>query len=582
MVVDWIQQALLIGAAIVFAALAFGALSQRAGVPLLLVFLVVGMLAGEDGPGGIPFDDHETAFLVGNLALAVILLDGGLRTRFATFRAALWPSLTLATAGVAITAALTGALAVWLFGFDWRVGLLVGAIVGSTDAAAVFALLKAGGLRLSPRVGQTLEIESGANDPMAVFLTVTLIAAITRPEAATPAALAIELAQQFGIGLAAGLVAGELLSRTLTLLRRRGLLGDALQSLWLVSGGVALFAATNLGGGSGFLAVYLAGLVAGNRRAGVGEDALRALDGLAWLAQCGMFLLLGLLVTPRHLVDSLAPALVLALSLMFVVRPAMVAIVLPWFRFTWREIAYIAWVGLRGAVPIVLAVFPFLAGVPDAAVIFEVAFVVAIASLVLQGTSVAWVARRLGVTLPPLAEPLVRAPLDPFGPANQAFVQFRVESAGPLAGTEASTIDWPRGARLVSVVRGDASLAPAGAGTLAPGDLLGFVAEPAAEGELAQWFREDAAAAWHAAFGDFAFAGDALLEDVAALYGAALPPGEPAGSTLAEALSRALGRAPAPGDVARVGGLHLSVSEMEQGRITRVGLRLPRTRRPGN
>ena len=575
---DWIQQALLIGAAIVFGALAFGALSQRAGVPLLLVFLVVGMLAGEDGPGGIMFDDHETAFLVGNLALAVILLDGGLRTRIATFRAALWPSLALATVGVAITAVLTGAAAVWLFGFGWPVGLLVGAIVGSTDAAAVFALLKAGGLRLSPRVGQTLEIESGANDPMAVFLTVTLIAAITRPQEATAAALALELAQQFGVGLAAGLAGGEALSRTLTLLRRRGLLGDALQSLWLVSGGVALFAATNLLGGSGFLAVYVAGLVAGNRRTGVGEDTLRALDGLAWLAQCGMFLLLGLLVTPRYLVDSLAPALTLALLLMFVVRPAMVAVVLPWFRFSWREIAFIGWVGLRGAVPIVLAVFPFLAGVADAATIFEIAFVVAIASLLLQGTTVARMARLLRVTLPPLADPSVRVPLDPLGPADAAFVQFRVEPAAPLLGVDARSIDWPAGARLVNVVRGGASLPAGEAGRLAAGDQAGFIANPAAEAELAQWFREDAAAAWHQAFGDFEFDGDARFGDVAAVYAATAPPDGLAAATLAEAMERALGRVPAPGDVADVGGLRLSVSEMARGRITRVGLRLPRTR----
>jgi cell volume regulation protein A len=575
---DWIQQGLLIGASVVFAALAFGALSQRAGVPLLLVFLVVGMLAGEDGPGGIPFDDHETAFLVGNLALAVILLDGGLRTRIATFRAALWPSLTLATVGVAITAGLTGAAAVWLFGFDWPVGLLVGAIVGSTDAAAVFALLKAGGLRLSPRVGQTLEIESGANDPMAVFLTVTLIAAVTRPQEATAVALALDLARQFGVGLVAGLAGGEGLSRTLAFLRRRGLLGDALQSLWLVSGGVAVFAATNLLGGSGFLAVYVAGLVAGNRRAGVGEDTLRALDGLAWLAQCGMFLLLGLLVTPRNLVDSLAPALVLSLLLMLVLRPAMVAVVLPWFRFSWREIAYIGWVGLRGAVPIVLAVFPFLAGVPDAAVIFEIAFVVAIASLLLQGTTVARMARALRVTLPTLAEPTVHAPLDPLGPAHDAFVQFRVAPAAPLAGVNAGSVDWPAGARPVNVVRGDRSMPPHEAGPLAPCDMVGFIAGPAAEAELAQWFREDAAAAWHAAFGDFELDGDALLADVAALYGATVPTGLGGDATLADALRRVLGRAPAPVDVAVVGGLRLSVSEMAQGRITRVGLRLPRTR----
>jgi cell volume regulation protein A len=263
---------------------------------------------------------------------------------------------------------------------------------------------------------------------------------------------------------------------------------------------------------------------------------------------------------------------------MFVVRPAMVAVVLPWFRFSWRETAYIGWVGLRGAVPIVLAVFPFLAGVADAATIFEIAFVVAIASLLLQGTTVARMARLLRVTLPPLADPSVRAPLDPLGPADAAFVQFRVEPAAPLLGVDARSIDWPAGARLVNVVRGGASLPAGEAGRLAAGDQAGFIADPAAEAELAQWFREDAAAAWHQAFGDFEFDGDARFGDVAAVYAATAPPDGLAAATLAEAMERALGRVPAPGDVADVGGLRLSVSEMERGRITRVGLRLPRTR----
>jgi len=227
-------------------------------------------------------------------------------------------------------------------------------------------------------------------------------------------------------------------------------------------------------------------------------------------------------------------------------------------------------------------VFPFLAGIPDASVIFEVAFVVSIASLLLQGTTVAPMARALRVTLPPLAEPSVRVSLDPLGPAQASFVQFRVESAGPLLGIAAAPIDWPAGARPVSVTRAAASLPPGEAGLLAPGDLVGFIADPPAQAELAQWFREDAAKFWHAAFGDFEFAADARLAEVAAFYDAHPPPTEFAQHTLAEALYDALGRAPAEGDVAVVGGLRLSVSQMEHGRITRVGLRLPGTRPAAN
>lgn len=573
---DSLQQLLLVGAALVFTALVFGALSQRAGIPLLLVFLVFGMLAGEDGLGRIRFDDYETAFLVGNLALAVILLDGGLRTRFTTFRAALWPSLALSTAGVVLTVVLVGMATVWALGFDWRVGLLLGAIVGSTDAAAVFALLKTGGLRLSERVAQTLEIESGANDPMAVFLTVGLIATIVQPEEATAAKLALDLAQQFGIGTLVGVLAGELLSRALGSFRRSGTMGEGLWSLLLASGGVAAFALANLAGGSGFLAVYLAGLVVGNRRGGPGDDTLRAMDGLAWLAQCGMFLLLGLLVTPRNLADSFAPAMLLALFLMFVARPLMVALVLAPFRFRLHEIGFIAWVGLRGAVPIVLAVFPLMAGVAAAPLLFEFAFVVALTSLLLQGTTVAAAARVFRVTLPPRATPVARVVLDPLGPATGSFTQYRVHRDCPMRGARIASIDWPAGARLVSVVRGDALLTPAEAHLLQAGDLAGFVAEPAADVELSGWFGANAAEAWHRAFGDFEFAAATRFGEVAALYGRGAVRADLAALTLGEAVRMTLGRAVTEGDAAEVGGLKLCVSEMDGASIARVALRLPR------
>lgn len=210
-----LNHVLLAGALTLLFALLLGAASSRIGLPFLLVFLVVGMLAGEDGPGGIVFDDHRLSFFVGNLALAVILLDGGLRTRFASFRVGLRPALVLATAGVVLTAALVAAGAAWAFGLDWRRAALLGAIVGSTDAAAVFALLKSAGVRLGDRIAATLEIESGANDPMAVFLTVGLIGVVLAPTAAPLGSLALELVQQFGIGAGAGLALGHVAGRAL-------------------------------------------------------------------------------------------------------------------------------------------------------------------------------------------------------------------------------------------------------------------------------------------------------------------------------------------------------------------------------
>jgi cell volume regulation protein A len=398
---DFINAPLLAAATLVFASMLAGMLSARAGFSFLLVFLVAGMLAGEDGPGGLLFGDFRLSFWVGNVALAVILLDGGLRTSFVTFRTGLKPSLLLATLGVLLSALLTGCAAMWLLDLDWRLGLLLGAIVGSTDAAAVFALLKSSGV--TQRVAATLEIESGMNDPMAVFLTLSCIGLIVgagpgeTADAATLQGLLGSLALQFGLGAAAGVLAGLLLAG---LLRRLPAPDGAVLALLLVSGGLGLFALTGLLCGSGFLAIYLFGMVLANR-AGEGlRAALDAMDGYAWLAQAIMFLLLGLLVTPSSVLQTAVPALGVAAVLMLLARPAAVWLCLAPLRFEAREVWFIAWVGLRGAVPIVLAIFPLMAGVAGAMPLFNVAFVVVLISLLLQGSTIGWAARRLGVVLP--------------------------------------------------------------------------------------------------------------------------------------------------------------------------------------
>ncbi|CAG1018049.1 K(+)/H(+) antiporter NhaP2 [Burkholderiaceae bacterium] len=398
---DFIYIPLLAAAALLFLSLVLGVFSSRAGFPLLLVFLLAGGLAGEDGPGGYHFDNFPLSFWVGNIALAVILLDGGLRTSFSRFRTGLKPSLLLATLGVVLSAALTGLAAMWLLDLQWQHGMLLGAIVGSTDAAAVFALLNRSGVALNERVGATLEIESGMNDPMAVYLTLAFIGLITAAEAGGgAAAMGLALAQQFGwgtlIGAAGGFAMAALVQRTPVEGAGGGIFG-----LLLGSAGLGVFALAGLVGGSGFLAVYLFGLVVGNRTQPKVEAALVAMDGYAWLAQAGMFLLLGLLVTPSDMVMTAWPALGVAAVLMFVARPAAVWLCLAPHRFRPNEVWFIAWVGLRGAVPIVLAIFPLMAGVPQAMLLFNVAFAVVLASLLLQGTTISFLARRLGVALPP-------------------------------------------------------------------------------------------------------------------------------------------------------------------------------------
>lgn len=403
---DFLALPLLVAAALVFFSVLAGVVSARAGFSFLLVFLLVGTLAGEDGPGGLVFNDFRLSFWVGNIALAVILLDGGLRTDFDTFRTGLKPSLLLATLGVVLSAGITGAAARWLLDLSWPMALLVGAIVGSTDAAAVFSLLKSSGVRLNERVAATLEIESGVNDPMAVYLTLALIgfalAATTADSGAGLSALEVlrSLALQFGWGGALGLGAGFAMAELLKRLGRGVDGGGGIRALLLVSGGLTVFAATTWLGGSGFLAVYAMGVVAGNRARRQVRSTLSAMDGYAWLSQAGMFLLLGLLVTPSQLLPTLGPALGVSLVLMLVARPLAVALCLVPLRFPPREIAFVSWVGLRGAVPIVLAMFPLMAGVPGAHIFFNVAFVVVLTSLLLQGSTIAWSARRLGLAMP--------------------------------------------------------------------------------------------------------------------------------------------------------------------------------------
>lgn len=404
---DFLSLPLLATSALVFISVLAGVFSARIGFSFLLIFLVVGILAGVDGPGGLIFNDFRLSFWVGNVALAVILLDGGLRTQMSTFRTGLRPSLLLATVGVVLCAGITGAAAYWLLDLPWPLALLVGAIVGSTDAAAVFSLLKSSGVRLNERVAATIEIESGMNDPMAVYLTLTFIAvalAVASDAGATLSAadVLLSLLRQMGWGTVLGLFCGWALAELLKRMGRGEDGGGGVRALLIVSGGLAVFAFTTWFGGSGFLAVYLMGVVVGNRARRQVRASLSAMDGYAWLSQAGMFLLLGLLVTPSELLRTLWPALGVSLVLMFVARPISVWLCLRPLHFSGREITFISWMGLRGAVPIVLAVFPVMAGVEGASVYFNVAFIVVLTSLVLQGSTIAWSARRLNVVLPDL------------------------------------------------------------------------------------------------------------------------------------------------------------------------------------
>ena len=358
---DTVSIAILLGSLLVLAGILSSLIALRFGAPLLLVFLLVGMLAGEGGPGGLKFDDVATTYTVGSIALALILFDGGLRTRLATFRNVLAPSVALATVGVLITTLLTAPVAKFVLGIGWIQALLVGAVVASTDAAAVFLLINAGGLRLRPRVRATLEVESGTNDPFAVFLTLLLVEILLVGNQSWSHMLWM-LARDTVLGCVIGIGGG----RIITLVLNRVSLAQGLHAPFVAVSALVVFAFGNAVHTSGFLAVYLAGLVVGNRQTRAHNSVIVFLDAVTWLAQIVMFVLLGLLVWPQRLADSLIGAIAVALVLMLVARPVAVFLCLAPFNFQWREKLFISWVGLRGAVGIFLASIPLLVGLPAA------------------------------------------------------------------------------------------------------------------------------------------------------------------------------------------------------------------------
>ncbi|HSQ09531.1 MAG TPA: potassium/proton antiporter [Burkholderiaceae bacterium] len=558
---DVLNQTLLIAGLLCFVAIALSAASQKIGVPSLLVFLAVGLFATELPQVRWVHIELETAVLVGNLALAVILLDGGLRTRLATFRMVAAPSLTLATFGVILTAALVGVAGAWLLDLDWRYGLLLGSIVGSTDAAATFALLGNSGLRLNERVESTLEVESGINDPMAVFLTLGTIELIRSPARSIADLLPMFL-QQLGIGVLVGVALGYLLSLAVARVR----LDEGLYALLIQSGGLATFALTNLLGGSGFLAIYLAGMLIAHRRAHVGEDVLRVSDGFAWLAQAGMFLVLGLITDVRGLLDVAGPALLVAAVLLFIARPLAVAACLLPFRYPAREIAFIGWIGMRGAVPIVLGLFPLVAGIPQAQLLFHIAFFIVLLSLLLQGGSLPVAARLARVRAGRPRAALATAPLDG-GVQVREVVQFVVAEGAPATRRALDELDWPEGARLVELERAGRIVEPT---ELRSGDLVAVVAPAEQVGALEEIF------APAAVDGELTLAASATLGDLQDYYGVEIPEGLQRDTTLAAYVSRLLRGRAASGDAVARGSLRLRVRESSAGVVRSFSLLLKR------
>ncbi|HEV8077365.1 MAG TPA: potassium/proton antiporter [Marinobacter sp.] len=562
----------LVGALMLVISIVLSPLSSRVGMPVLLIFLAVGMMMGEDGPGGIRFDDYQLAFLIANLALGVILLDGGMRTRAETFRVGLRPALVLATLGVFLTAAGAAVVAWWVFDLHWMLALLIGAIISSTDAAVVFSMLQGSGIHLNERVSATLEIESGSNDPMAIFLTLLMVTLIGNAgENAVGPALLL-LVKQFGIGSVAGLVGGVAIVALANSMR----LAPALYPLLVAAGGIAVFSATNALGGSGFLAIYLICVVIGNRPVRMMPMILQVHDGLAWLAQLCLFLMLGLLVAPSELLPLAGGGLILALALIFVIRPLTVMATLWPFGFNRRELGFISWVGLRGAVPIVLALFPIIAGLPDAQLVFHAAFFIVLVSLLVQGTTMAPLARWLKLEVPADNAPFRRFPLDAPAAGDHELMLFPLRGKNWELPRRLDQLKLPDNTAVAGVFRNRLCLPSKVDLEVIQGDVIAVFATPGVLPEL----NKSLSAAYtrsyldeRAFFGDFVLNGDALLGDVEQVYGIEfdeLPPDLSLSKCFAQ---RTKGR-PVSGDQVALGPVTLVVRSMDGDTVAKVGLKM--------
>lgn len=548
-------------------------ISPRLGVPLLLIFLCVGMLAGVDGFGGIVFDDFRIANLAATAALAVVLFDGGMRTRMDTFRVGLRPALALATAGTLITMLIVGVFASWILQLELAEGLLVGAIVASTDAAAVFSLLGSSGVHLNERVTSALEIESGTNDPMAVFLTLALLEYLQAPGAFEPWRAVLLLVEHMGLGALFGVGGGVVLVRTLNRLE----LSESLYPLMALFSGMFIFGLTAVLGGSGFLAVYLAGLCVGNRSVRAAASIRRFHDGVAWMAQIGMFVVLGLLVTPTRLLPVAAQSLLIALVLMLVARPVAVCASLTPFRFPWREQAFVAWVGLRGSVPILLATYPLLQNLPNAELFFNVAFFIVLVSLAVQGSTVAPAARLLDLQLPSATALVNRTDFDLPGTRGYEIVSYRIGEKSPLKGLKSRELPLSDVSRIVCIARRGKVIPYRDWGALKTGDYISLLASQEELPKLDEIFRSDrpkeAGAARSRYFGEFGVDPQAPTAKLAEAYGIELP-SSAQGKTI-EAFFVSVVSRPVVGDRLRLGEMELVVKRLQGDRIVELGLRLP-------
>jgi len=486
-----IDTLILVTGVLLLLGIASSKLSLRLGVPVLVLFLLLGMLAGSEGLGGLEFENYQLAHGIGTLSLAMILFDGGLSTSLSSVRMVWKESVILATWGVLITAVITGLAAAWILQISWLEGLLLGSIVGSTDAAAVFSVLRSGGITLPRRISALLEVESASNDPMAIFLTIGCIEVLLGNVPLGPGLLGLFMSQMVigGIGgVLAGYLAGWVANRIE--LGTAGLYPVLISSFCLLTFGLVAWL-----GGSGFLAVYVAGVIIGNRPL-VFKRGIRLFhDAIAWLSQIIMFVVLGLLCFPSRLADVTGRALLISTVLIFVARPiAVLASSFP-FRSKWREFSFLSWVGLKGAVPITLAMFPLMLQTPEkpmqAMLIFDIVFFIVVCSAIVQGMTLAPVARWLRLERPRKPEPPLTLEISSLQHINGEVVDYAVGMDSRAAGRAVKDLSLPEGAVIALISRGNEIIPPQGSTCIQAGDHVILVLRPGIQPLVNQIFGRD-------------------------------------------------------------------------------------------
>ena len=541
--------------------------TARMGLPVLVVFLGIGMLAGSEGIGGIVFESYELAHAIGTVALAFILFDGGLGTSLNRLRLAWKPSALLATLGVLTTALVTGVVASEVLGISLVEGLLLGAIVGSTDAAAVFSLLRSSGIRLRERLASTLEIESGANDPMAVFLTIGFIEVLLGEISLGPQLVSL-LFVQMGVGLAVGFGVGKLAVKAIN---RINLGAAGLYPVLTAACGIFAFGLAAVLGGSGFLAIYVAGLVLGNSKIAFQRGTVLFHDGVAWTGQIVMFVVLGLLSTPSTIIDVAGPALIITAALILVARPlAVIPLLLP-FRFSWREHVLVSWVGLKGAVPIILATYPLMFGIEAGALLFNVVFFVVILSALVQGGTLSAAARLLKLEQPPQPEPPVSLELTSLREIDADIIDYTIEEESRASGRHLRDLALPTGCAVAMIIRDNALIPPRGSTKIQTGDHVFIVVDRESRGPLDRIFARGTSDDSSELLPEFPLPGEATAGHLASLYD--IETGEPPEVTLEELVRRRVPDAQV-GTSITLGEAKLRVRKVEHGRITMVGLGL--------